>query len=112
MSNSGVTADHDHVSGYLRGWIHQGCNKGLGHFNDDPTKLRKAAEYLEIFMEKEKSRVRTTGECLGGCKSEGPDARSILAGVSGVQTAPVKKVGEVDKFPGEGTSEKYECCGY
>jgi hypothetical protein len=43
----GATLDHCHTRGVIRGFIHQGCNKGLGHFLDDPASLRKAAEYLE-----------------------------------------------------------------
>ncbi len=43
----GATLDHCHSNGFIRGFIHQGCNKGLGHFLDDPEALRKAAEYIE-----------------------------------------------------------------
>ena len=46
----GATLDHGHVEGYIRGFLHQGCNKGLGHFMDDPAILRKSAEYLENFQ--------------------------------------------------------------
>lgn len=42
-----VTIDHDHVTLQLRGALCKGCNWGLGHFRDDPAKLRAAAEYLE-----------------------------------------------------------------
>jgi hypothetical protein len=43
----GATLDHCHSNGFIRGFIHQGCNKGLGHFLDDPEALRKAAAYIE-----------------------------------------------------------------
>ena len=50
-TNVGATLDHRHDSGYIRGFLHQGCNKGLGHFFDDPVTLRKAAAYLEIHQQ-------------------------------------------------------------
>jgi hypothetical protein len=45
-TNEGATLDHCHTTGFIRGFIHQGCNKGLGHFLDDPEVLKMAAEYL------------------------------------------------------------------
>jgi hypothetical protein len=39
--------DHSHASGVHRGIICMFCNTVLCKMNDDPTLLRKAAEYLE-----------------------------------------------------------------
>jgi len=42
----GATLDHCHKTGFIRGFLHQGCNKGLGHFFDDPETMIKGSEYL------------------------------------------------------------------
>lgn len=42
-----VAADHDHKTDKPRGLLCMGCNKGLGHFYDDPQIVRRAAAYLE-----------------------------------------------------------------
>lgn len=38
--------DHCHATGRLRGWLCAHCNLGLGRFQDSPTKLVQALNYL------------------------------------------------------------------
>jgi hypothetical protein len=39
--------DHCHESKKIRGLLCTGCNLGLGHFRDDPQRLRAAIHYLQ-----------------------------------------------------------------
>lgn len=42
-----IAIDHDHFTGFVRGLLCKHCNSGLGHFKDDPSAMRRAAQYLE-----------------------------------------------------------------
>ena len=43
--------DHDHGTERLRGILCARCNGGLGMFRDNPTMLRRAADYLEFWRD-------------------------------------------------------------
>jgi len=43
---SGMHIDHDHRTGTLRGTLCDRCNRGIGMFDDDASRLVAAAEYV------------------------------------------------------------------
>jgi len=45
--------DHCHKTDKVRSWICSHCNRGLGGFDDDIDRLRKAIDYLRIHNDQE-----------------------------------------------------------
>ena len=41
--------DHCHTSGVVRGILCRSCNVGIGHFQDSPETLERAADYLRHY---------------------------------------------------------------
>jgi hypothetical protein len=56
LSNDGKnkdwSLDHDHVTGKVRGFLCNGCNRGIGFLKDSPDVVRGALEYLLLHEEK------------------------------------------------------------
>lgn len=46
-SPKAMSVDHDHETGSIRDLLCNACNHGLGHFGDDPIRLRAAADYID-----------------------------------------------------------------
>lgn len=45
--NKSVAVDHNHATGEVRGLLCRSCNRAIGLFQDDPERIRAAANYLQ-----------------------------------------------------------------
>jgi hypothetical protein len=52
-SKEKLVVDHDHNRNFVRGMLCNHCNRGLGHFRDDPMLLEFAKVYLQCFSDNE-----------------------------------------------------------
>jgi len=48
-TNQGLCPDHNHTTNRPRGLLCDECNKALGGFRDDPTRLQSAIEYVRRY---------------------------------------------------------------
>lgn len=47
--NAGIwVIDHDHINNKFRGFLCHNCNRGIGVFQDDIKRLKRAIKYLSI----------------------------------------------------------------
>lgn len=57
-TKSNLAVDHDHGTGEIRGLLCGPCNAALGGFQDSPELLRRAADYLESYRNREIAPLR------------------------------------------------------
>lgn len=66
-SKEKLVVDHDHKRNFVRGMLCNHCNRGLGHFRDDPMLLEFAKMYLLRYDEDEFKRLLFKGYLTKNC---------------------------------------------
>ena len=62
----GLVVDHDHDSGAIRGLLCANCNQGIGHLQDDPDRMRRAADYVAMHNWRKVFKAENKGGQMGG----------------------------------------------
>lgn len=105
-----LSVDHRHSDSEIRGLLCHGCNVSIGHFNDDPALLRRAAEYLErpgagLFapkagepMSDDRRRSHFTLRADGVCSEEGCDGIIKARGLCAAHYARLKRNGSTQSM--------------
>ncbi len=65
-----LCADHSHKTGLRRGLLCFTCNTGIGSLKDNPSILRKAADYLENQLLTEKASLELAVMFCGLCMTQ------------------------------------------
>jgi hypothetical protein len=49
-NNRDLSVDHNHVTGEIRGLLCDACNGALGMFRENKDLIRKAIDYLQVYL--------------------------------------------------------------